>query len=460
MTVMTDQPLSMPDHRPSDQRRPIAQRDRRLAKFLAQPLILEESGPPRALTQLLLAASLLIGGFIAWAAVTEVQETALANGQVVPAGSVHAVQHLEGGIIAAILVEEGQVVEAGQPLIRLQEAAPLAERDQLRVREAALSLRAERLRAFVLGNEPDFSSARAYADMVSDQTVILQMQMAARDSQRAVLLSRVEQRKAEVASYAGKRKNLEEQVAIIRRQHALQQDLVDKKLFSQMQFFETERALSQALGDLSALDSELTASREALAEAQNSLLELEANLGNDAITEMGEVDSELAQVREQVVKLEDRVDRLVIAAPARGIVKGLVTQTIGAVIAPGEPLLEIVPIEDEMVAEVRIHPRDVGHLRVGQPAQVKLTTYDVARHGAIEGQLSRISASTFQDEEGQPFYKATIKLAKNYVGQDAARNPALPGMVVDADIRTGSKSLLRYLLKPVYRSLDVAFRER
>lgn len=441
-------------------RRPASPRNRRLVKFLSQPLILEEAGPPRALLQLTVIASLMVGGFIAWAAITELRETALAQGQVMPAGSVHVVQHLEGGIIADIHVDEGQVVEIGEPLFRLQEAAALAELDQLRVREAALSLQAERLRAFVLGYEPDFSRGRSYEDMVSDQRVILEMQVNARDSQRAVLLSRIDQRKAEIASLAKQRKSLESQVAIIREQLTIRRDLLAKGLMSRIQFLETERALSQALGDLSSLDGDAAGAKEALAEAQNSLMEMEASLGNEALGEMGQVSAELAQVREQLVKLEDRVDRLVITAPSRGIVKGLITQTIGAVIAPGDILLEIVPFEDEMVAEVQIHPRDVGHLRVGQEAQVKVTTYDTAKHGMVMGRLSRISASTFQDQDGQPFFKATIALDANFVGQDPTQNPVLPGMVVDANIRTGSKSLLRYLLKPVYRSLDVAFRER
>ena len=441
-------------------RRPTSPRNRRLVKFLSQPLILEEAGPPRALLQLTIIASLMVGGFIAWAAVTELRETALAQGQVMPAGSVHVVQHLEGGIIADIHVDEGQVVEVGEPLFRLREAAALAELDQLRVREAALSLQAERLRAFVLGYEPDFSRGRSYEDMVSDQRVILEMQVNARDSQRAVLLSRIDQRKAEIASLAKQRKSLESQIAIIREQLTIRRDLLAKGLMSRIQFLETERALSQALGDLSSLDGDAAGAKEALAEAQNSLMEMEASLGNEALGEMGQVSAELAQVREQLVKLEDRVDRLIITAPSRGIVKGLITQTIGAVIAPGDILLEIVPFEDEMVAEVQIHPRDVGHLRVGQEAQVKVTTYDTAKHGMVMGRLSRISASTFQDQDGQPFFKATIALDTNFVGQNPTQNPVLPGMVVDANIRTGSKSLLRYLLKPVYRSLDVAFRER
>ena len=140
--------------------------------------------------------------------------------------------------------------------------------------------------------------------------------------------------------------------------------------------------------------------------------------------------------------------------------KGLATRTVGSVAGAGEVLLEIVPIEDEMVAEVRIDPQDIGHLEIGQDAQVKVTTFDVSRLGAIPGTLQHISASTFQNEYGEYFYKGTIALAQNFVGHDPQQNLILPGMVVDADINTGSKSLLRYLLRPVFRSLDTAFSER
>ena len=175
---------------------------------------------------------------------------------------------------------------------------------------------------------------------------------------------------------------------------------------------------------------------------------------------MGSVTGELAQVRETIAKLQDRVRRLDITAPTRGIVKGLTTRTIGAVIGPGELIVEIVPLDDVLVAEVRISPRDIGHLRIGQSANVKVTTYDPARFGVVEGRLKRVSASTFKDEEGEPFYKGIIELSQAFVGSDPDRNPVLPGMVVDADIVTGSKSLMQYLLKPVYRGLDSAFRER
>lgn len=467
-----------------------ASRQNRLIKYLSQPLLLEEAGPPKVLTQLLAVVSLLVVGLIGLAGFTEISESAVVQGQVMPAGSVNLVQHLEGGIVARIHVEEGQIVERGEKLINLEGAAALAELDQMRAREASLALRAERLRAFVLDRTPDFSTERAgapdqtrdpepraesrgqrrkahlealgqaYPAMAEDQSSILGMQIEARDSQRQVILSRIQQRKAQLEALVAQKASLEEQVSIMQEQVAMRGRLLKKGLVSRVIYLETERTLFKVRGELASLIGQEMQTLAALGEAQNSVLELNAKLRNEALDEMGGVAAELAQVREAIAKLEDRSRRLEITAPIRGIVKGLATRTIGAVIGPGVSILEIVPLDDLLVAEVRISPRDVGHLRQGQPANVKFTTYDPARFGVVEGRLKRVSASTFEDERGEPFYKGVIELSQSFVGSNPARNPILPGMVVDADIVTGSKSLLQYLLKPVYRGLNSAFRER
>lgn len=432
----------------------------RLLTHMSRPLILEEGGPPRGIQYLLLAISLLVGTFIAWAAITEMPESAVAQGQVMPKGSVHVVQHLEGGIVSEIYVDEGEVVEAGQTVVRLEAASALSELEQLRAREAALALQTERMRAFVLGRDPDFTVGAGHPALVRDQTQILEIQIRARARQRTVLASRVDQRKAEIGTLIEQERHLKTQVRLIREQVGMRKKLLDKGLVSRTLFLETERGLTQALGDMARVVGEQARVREALNEAHGSLIELDARLSNEALTEMGSLSSELAQVRESLAKLEDRVSRLNVVAPARGVVKGLTTRTIGAVITPGQELMQIVPLEDEMVAEVQIRPLDIGHLRIGQTARVKVTTYDVSQFGPLEGKVKHISATTYEDEQGEPYYKGVIELDKNYVGHDPAKNPILPGMVVDADISTGSKTLMRYLLKPVFRFVDTSFTER
>ena len=370
------------------------------------------------------------------------------------------VQHLEGGIVAKILIKDGDLVEKDQLLMVLEEAAALGELEQLRAREAGLHLRAERLRAFVLDTEPDLSRGTEFPDLARDQVAILDMQRRTRDSQREVMLSRVEQRQAEIDALREQRASLERQVSIIKEEVGMRRQLLEKGLVSKVIYLETERNLSKTRGDLAAIAGELARAQEARAEAEVSLAELDSRLRNEALDEMGTVTAELAQVSQLLRKLEDRVDRLEITAPADGIVKGLSTRTIGGVIQPGAILMEIVPLDDVMVAEVQISPRDIGHLQIGQESEVRISTFDAIRFGTIPGRLTRLSASTFEDENGEPYYKAVIALEKNFVGNEPGRYLVLPGMVVDASINTGGKTLLEYLLKPVYRSFNSAFRER
>lgn len=434
--------------------------DRRLVKLLSQPLILEEAGPPRLLTQMTQALSLLIVGLIAWAAVAEIRESALARGQVIPAGSMLKVQHLEGGIVADILIEDGDIVERGQTLIRLESASAQAELEQLRAREAALALHAERLRAFVVGRAPDFAMGGDHPELAADQQAILDVQSEARASQRRVLEARIAQQQAHAAALVGQRKSLERQVAILEEQLEMRGTLLKKGLVSRVVYLETERTLNRTRGELASVVGEAAKAIAAVREAKDSLEETDLGLRNDALKEMGEVTGELAEVREQLAKLEDRVARLAIVAPARGIVKGLVAKTVGGVVPPGETVMEIVPFDETLVAEVRISPRDIGHLQIGQEADVKVSTYDVSRFGSVAGTLQQISASTFEDEQGDPYYRAVIALAEDHVGDDPEANLILPGMVVDVAINTGSKSVMQYLLKPVYHGFNGAFSER
>lgn len=432
----------------------------KLARYLARPLVLEESGPPRILRQLLFIISISVGAGLAWAAATEVTETAVTRGQIMPAGSVHLVEHLEGGIVDEILVQDGQVITEAQPLMRLVSAQATAELESLQAREAGLASRAERLRAFVAERAPDFSKIEDYPELVADQEAILELQEEARSSQQEVLLSRIDQRRIELKGLDEQKGNLDKQIRITTEQVQMRRNLVDKGLDSRVNLLDSERRLTEIRGDLLRVMGAISQTREAMHEAEGSLVELEATLRNDALREMGDVTAQLAEVRESRARLEDRVVRLTVVAPVGGVVQGLVTRTIGSVVAPGELLMEIVPMDDGLVAEVQILPRDIGHLAVGQPAKVKVTSYDVARFGALKGKLQYVSASTFQDEEGEPFFKGIISLDRYYVGDNPIRNLVLPGMIVDADISTGRKTLLQYLLKPVYRALDSSFRER
>ena len=162
---------------------------------------------------------------------------------------------------------------------------------------------------------------------------------------------------------------------------------------------------------------------------------------------------------EIINKLEERTSRLNLRAPARGLVKGLSVNTIGAVIQPGQTLMEIVPLDKDLEVSVKISPQDIGHLEVGQPVQVKFSTFDFSRYGSVQGHLEQISATTFSGEQGERYYQGRVSLVQNYVGTNPD-NQIMPGMTVMADVITGEKTILEYMLKPIHVSLKTAFTER
>ena len=431
-----------------------------LAKKLALPLMLEENGPPRFYQHLMIVGGVFLALAIFWSAVTEIKELARANGEVTPAGQVQLVQHLEGGIVAELLVSEGEIVDAGQPMVRLQPIAAEGDLGQLTARQTAARLKIERLSAYIEARLMDPALAEINPDLFDDEASHLQSALTAAERQRDGFLARIEQRQYEITSLSEQKLSLKEQVQLMAEQVNLREGLVEKGLVSRIVFLETKRSLEQTRVQLISTAGSLASAREALLEEQAGLEELDATLINDALEARTAASTELSETDSAIRKLSDRVVRLTVSAPVRGIVQNLVAQAIGEIIEPGGLVAQVVPIDDELVAEVRVLPVDIGHIQIGHPAQVKITTYDPARFGAIDGEVRRISASTFRDEQDEPYYKVIIALAKPHVGLGAVHHAVLPGMVVNAEIITGSKSLVRYLLKPVFRSLDIAFTER
>lgn len=433
----------------------------RQTRFLAQSVVLEEIGPPRVLGAIVLLLGLSIAAFLAWAAVTPLSQRVTSSGQVIPSGAVMAVQHWEGGIVGEILTREGALVDAGAVLVRLDPAGAESDLQERETRIAALDLQAERLRAFAEGRTPDFGAVDPrYAALLADQQKILILQEQQRDSQRDVLRHQLSQRRSELAVLANQEKTFAEQVRILDEVVTMRRELHEKGLNSKVVYLGTLQQLVTAKGELARVRADTARVRQAIAEAGSKLAQIDAELRSTAMQQMGQVTAELAQLRQAAEKSRDRVERLHIRAPVRGIVKSLVPNTLGGVIAPGSQVAEIVPLDEALVVEARIDPRDIGQLRPGQQVTVKLSSYDFYRFGAVDGVLDRLSASTFQDKDGSVYYKATINLKRAYVGDDPSRNLILPGMTVEADVNTGERTVLEYLLKPVYVSFSEAFGER
>ncbi len=431
------------------------------SRFLIQSIKLEESGPPGAISGAMIFISVLILAAIGWAMITKVDEVALAEGEVVPAGSIHSVQHLEGGIVSAILVREGDVVEAGVPLLQIAPTATRSDLNQMLARRASLLLQAERLRAFAESRTPDFAGTiEGFEGLKQDQEAIFRTQVANRTNQVMVVQSQLGQAEGEYQRLINRADSLREQIAFLQEELAIRQRLLDQGLMSRIVFLDTQRELAQAEGSLVETVDSIAETESSIAELNGRVHEVLSRLENEALIQAGEISAELAQVNQALSSLTDRVDRLDVRSPVRGIVTSLKTLTINAVVQPGEVLMEIVPIGDELVVEARVSPSDIGHVEPGQEADVRVSSYDFSRFGAVSGTVRQISATTFVDEQLMPYYRAVIALDQDFVGDVAGINPIIPGMTVQADIKTGSKSILDYMLRPVYRGLHGAFRER
>lgn len=432
----------------------------RQMRHLAQSIVLEESGTSPMVRLAVLLVCVATALFITWAWFTHVTEVAVTQGQVIPSGQVKTVQHLEGGIVSAVLVDDGTLVEAGQPLIRLNPAQAMGDLEQTRARRAGLMARAERLRAYIENREPDFHDVGAgWEDVIADQKAMLVAQRQALNAGLDVLQAQVDQKRAEIELFRQQLIGVEKQLTILAEVIHMRAELLEKGLQSKVVYLDNKRELARQEAERGRLKAQIRASEESLNEMEKRVAERRASLFKDAVEELGRVTGDLSEVRETLSRLYDRVTRLEIDSPVRGLVQNRRVQNAGAVIPPGGIVCEVVPVDRALQVEARVTSRDIGHIHVGQKVTVKVTTYDFSRYGAIEGEVEQLSPTSFLDEHQQAYYKAIIALKADHVGGDPA-NRVLPGMTVQADVITGDKTLLQYLLKPIYLAVQQSFHER
>lgn len=434
----------------------------RQVRHLAHFAIVEEAGMSAVARLSVVVVAMVVAGFLLWASLMTMDEVASTFGSVVPAHSVQVVQHLEGGIVREILVEDRAMVEAGQVLVRLDPVQATAEMEQAESRRVALMLKAERLRAFVEGRTPDFGTVSPrYKGLAVDQIDILRADTERWLSQADVLHEQLQQKREEIAAAAAQERSVREQLALVAEEAMMRETLFKAGHTSKVDYFAVLRQKAAIESEISRLQGQERTAGRAVTELERRLADLDNNQRQDALKDLGTVTAELSQVEESVARLQDRVKRLDVVAPVRGFVQNLKAKTVGAVVPAGGMIMEVVPVDDDLLVETKINTRDVGHLAPGQKVIVKVASYDFVRYGSVLGALKSVSATTYLDEkDNTPYYKGWVELAHPWVGEQAAGNRILPGMTVQADIVTGEKTLLQYLLKPIHASMAQAFHER
>ena len=429
-------------------------------RYLAQSIRLKEAASPHLVRATMTVVSLSVLGFIGWAAVANIHEIARTPGEVVPTGFQQVVQHLEGGLVREILVQEGDTVEKDQIVLKLDGAG--VERDLARATEQGLtlSLQEERLRAFIEGRKPHFPAEVAgRADVLKDQESFFAGMASAREKERAVITQQIQQKKQSIGALSADLLTARQNFNITSDIYKKRQEMYAQGVMSQVKLLETEQNFNLLQGQIRNINSQIAMAKSAIAEYENRLSSLDADNLDEANQQLDGILASRAQNKELIEKLRARVARLEVRAPVRGIVKGLNVNTIGGIVQPGKILMEIIPTDQPLIVSIKIPPRYIGHLRTGQDVQVKCSSFDFSRYGSVKGTLDFISAATFSAENGERYFQGRVKLARNYVGEDP-HNTVMPGMTVMADIITGEKTVLDYLLKPIRNTLSTAFTER
>jgi membrane fusion protein, adhesin transport system len=431
------------------------------AHRLTTPIEFEEERGYRISAKVMRVALALTAMVLLWAAAAPIRELSSARGQLVPITQVRQVQHLEGGIVGQILIEEGQVVEKDQPLMSLRAVTADSDLAALKVHARNLLLQKETGEALLAGRMPDFSTIPGVNAALADEHVqVYRLRLDHRSKEHRLLLVRIDQRKAEIAALQQEVATQAKLTEIQEQQLEARQILAASGNMSTKQLLESETSHEQAHVLWQVSQGKLAAAEEALKEAEAALAESDAQAQKLWVEELSKASSELIEVQESLKKYSDRVERLIIRAPTRGRVQQVLQRSPGEVVRPGDAVAKIVPLGDALVAEVLVKPEDIAAVKEGDKAELKVTAYDFSKYGKIKGEVTDISPTTFEQDDKRYYYKVHIRFNPNRSDRFAAVWRLQPGMTVDADIISGSKSLLQYLLKPIYRGVDVAFSER
>jgi adhesin transport system membrane fusion protein len=412
--------------------------------------------------QILWIMLVVIFWLIVWASFAEVDELARGEGKVIPSKQIQVVQNLEGGIVSEILVDEGEKVDQGQVLIKIDDTGFSSSYEENRLRYLELKAKSIRLEAESEGKpfKVDKGTRAEMPDIIKHEEKLYKINKRKLDKQIKIQNEQVRQRENELTEALAKQRQLEDGYLLIAKEVEITKPLVKKGLVSEVEFLQLSREASTMEGELTAVKLSIPRIRSTIAEAKDKMSEVELEFQKEAKEELNKAIAEMSRIKESGTALEDRVKRTLVRSPVNGVVKQLLVNTINGIVQPGMDIVEIVPIQDTLLIEAKIKPSDIAYLFPGQKAIVKFTAYDFAIYGGLSGKLTYISSDTIVDEEGNNFYLVRIKTDQNYLEKNGEKHEILVGMVANVDIITGKKTVMDYILKPILKAKDSALRER
>lgn len=396
---------------------------------------------------------------LTWAAFAHVDEVTRGDGKVVPSSQLQVLQALDGGVVSEIKVREGDVVDAGQLLLRIDETRATSGVREASAQGFALQVRVARLRAQAEGStfKPPAGKDPEDERIIEEERRLYESRMSELSTLMSINRQQVMQRQQEQSEAQARRS------AAIRGLDLAQQELNQTRpllatgAVSQVDVLRLERDVTRNRGEAEGAAAQIARTQAAIGEASRKVQETELQFRNEARKELSEALGKLNALNEGKVALDDKVDKTQVKSPVRGRVQRLMANTVGGVVQPGKDIVEIVPLDDTLMLEARVMPRDIAFLVPGQAANVKFTAYDFSIYGSLEAKVENISPDTEIDEKGNAFYIVRVRTNQSSFGDNL---PVLPGMTAEVDILTGRKTVLSYLLKPIVKAKAYALRER
>lgn len=414
--------------------------------------------PLRARALLYVTALILIL-LLLWAALASVDEVARGEGKVIPSSQLQVIQSFDGGVVAEILVREGQIVNEGDLLLRIDPTRFISSFRENRVQFLSLQARAARLQALTARTDLKFSQELLdeAPNIANHERKLYESNRSELDEQLVIARSQLEQREEELNEVRAKVVQAERAFELVTQELNVTRPLLTSGAISEVEILRLEREAARAKGELNQAQSQFLRLQSAVEESQGKLREVDLVANNTWRAELSETLGKLSALTASGVGLADRIKFAEIRAPVRGTIQRLFVNTVGGVVQPGNEVLEMVPLDDQLVIEAKVSPRDIAFLHPGQQAIVKFTAYDFVVYGGLNGTLEHISPDTITDERDNTFYLVRVRTER--AGFDPSL-PIMPGMTTQVDILTGKKTVLSYLLKPVLRAQRNALTER
>ncbi|HAJ89424.1 MAG TPA: HlyD family type I secretion periplasmic adaptor subunit [Rhodospirillaceae bacterium] len=401
--------------------------------------------------------------FVLWASFATLDETARGEGQIIPVGEVQVIQNLEGGIVDAFMFQEGDQVKKDEIIMRLRDVGAQSDLGTNEAKYMGLLAAIIRLQAQVDGkdtvNFPDEIMKKS-PQSITEELNAFRANKEKLQGQVSVLEQQLSQRKQEVSELTTKSGDLAGVIRLSQEEKRMTEPLVAKGSAPKIELIQLERGIKEKQTELNGVLAAIPRAKSAIAEAQARISEMKKSSIADAQTELTAKTAEINTVKQSLSALTDKKDRTEIRSPVNGTIKDFKINTVGGVVRPGDPIAEIVPIDDNLLVEAKIRPSDIARLRPGLPAMVKITAYDFTIYGGLKGEVSDISADTIKNEKGEFFYRVKVRTKENSLHRKGETLPIIPGMVATVDIQTGKKTVMEYLMKPFFKTVENSMNEK